>query len=299
MPSACRNSSRRLLVLQLIAAAALPICLTATLWAQPGGLGGGAGGSSPAARKPTAPAPIRRPQFGPAGETVPVKRIIITGQKHVKESRIRSYLQSRVDRPFDPELIQQDVHRLTASGLFQDVRTYTRPVDGGVAVTFEVFERPTIDYIKVVGNESYSDEYLAEKSGLKIGEALNIYSIDTAAGKIEEFYHTKGFRRTLVTVIEGNQPGDEGVVFSVHETPKERIWGVNFVGNEIVSDGRLKTQIQSKPATFKYGLFRGSVNPQQIDEDVQKLTGYYRQLGYFHARVGREIEMSDSARGRR
>ena len=105
------------------------------------------------------------------------------------------------------------------------------------------------------------DEYLAEKSGLNVGDSLNIYSVDAAAGRIEDFYHSKGFRRTLVSVIEGNKPGDGGVVFSVHETPKERVWSVDFVGNKIVSDGRLKTQIQAKPAVLKYGLFRGTVDP--------------------------------------
>ena len=51
--------------------------------------------------------------------------------------------------------------------------------------------------------------------------------------------------------------------------------------------------IKSKPALLKYGLFRGTVDPQQIDEDVQRITAYYRQLGYFHARVDRELNISD------
>lgn len=222
-----------------------------------------------------------------------VKAIHITGNEQVREGRVRSYLHTRVDRVFDPEVLQQDVRRLTSSGLFQDVKTYTRDVPGGIAVTYHVFERPTIGYIKVVGNEAFSDEHLADQSGLEKGDPLNIYSIDSAAGRVQDYYHSKGFRRARVTIIEGNQLGHRGVVFSVHEGPKERIWDVDFIGNEIVSDGRLKTQIQSKPARFKYGLFRGAVNPKQIDEDVQRLTAYYRQLGYFHARVGREVQMSD------
>ena len=44
---------------------------------------------------------------------------------------------------------------------------------------------------------------------------------------------------------------------------------------------------------LKYGLFRGSVDPKKINEDVQRVTAYYRQLGYFHARVDRELNVSD------
>ena len=250
--------------------------------------------STPTPRpSPQAAAPARRAQFGPTGQVQTVKQIQITGHKTVREARIRSYLKTRVDRGFDPELLQQDVRALSSSGLFHDVKTYTKEVPGGVAVIIEVFERPNIAYIKIIGNQTYSDEYLSEKSGLKVGDPLNSYSLGSAAAKIEDFYQSKGYRQTIVSVIEGDQPGDAGVAFSVHEAPKERIWAAEFIGNQIVSDGRLETQIKSKPAMLKYGLFRGSVDMKQIDEDVQRLTAYYRQLGYFHARVDRELQVSD------
>lgn len=292
MLSVC--SRPRLASLLLFAAAVMSLSFCSAALGQGGPRGPGGGVGAPTPHPSSAPAPARRPQFGPIGPVRLVKQIEVTGQRNVREARIRSYLKSRVDRPFDPELLQQDVRALTGSGLFQDVRTYTREVPGGIAVTIEVFERPTIAYIKVVGNTAFSDKHLGEKSGLKVGDALNIYAVDGAAGKVEDFYHSKGYRQTLVSVIEGNRPGDAGVVFSVDESPKERIWSVDFVGNKIVSDGRLKTQIQSKPAMLKYGLFHGTVDPKQIDEDVQRLTAYYRQLGYFHARVGREIHVSDN-----
>jgi outer membrane protein insertion porin family len=293
MPSVPTHISRALLR-PLLAALCLALLSNFAL-AQPGGMGGrGMGGASPTPRPQAAVAAPRRPHFGPTGPVVPIKEINIIGHRKVKESKIRSFIQSRVDRPFDPELLQQDVRRLTQSGLFQDVRTYTRDMDGGLSITIEVFERPTIAYIKVVGNDIYSDEYLAQKSGLKVGEALNIYSVDTAAGRVQDHYHSKGYRHALVSVLEGNAVGHEGVVFGVHEGEKERIWDVEFIGNEVATDGRLKTQIQSKPAIFKYGVFRGAANPKLIDEDVEKLTAYYRQLGYFHARVGREVETSES-----
>ena len=276
------------------AAAALALC--AVLAASPAafgqGMGGGAGAAPP--MKPKEFKPVARAQFGPTGPEVIVKEIQIDGNKDVRESRIRSYLQTRVDRMFDPEVLQADVRRLTTSGLFQDVRTYTAEVEGGISITYQVFERPTIKYVRFIGNESYSDEFLAKKCELTVGDALNIYSIDAAAAKVQDFYVTKGFRNCRVAVMEGNMPEHRGVVFSVHEAPKERIWDVEFIGNEVVSDSRLETQIKSKPAMLKYGLFRGQIDPKEVDEDVNRLTTYYRQLGYFHARVGREIAMGDS-----
>jgi outer membrane protein insertion porin family len=75
----------------------------------------------------------------------------------------------------------------------------------------------------------------------------------------------------------------------------ERIWKVRFIGNDprLATDARLATQIKSKPGFLKY-LFRGKVNHNQINEDVERLTAYYRGLGYFRATVGRELEYDHS-----
>jgi outer membrane protein insertion porin family len=38
------------------------------------------------------------------------------------------------------------------------------------------------------------------------------------------------------------------------------------------------------------------VDRKKIDEDIEKLTAYYRSLGYFGARIGRELEFSESGK---
>ncbi len=40
-------------------------------------------------------------------------------------------------------------------------------------------------------------------------------------------------------------------------------------------------------------LFGGKVDHQKIDNDVAKLTSYYRSLGFFQAKVSRIIETAD------
>ena len=70
------------------------------------------------------------------------------------------------------------------------------------------------------------------------------------------------------------------------------MWSTDFVGNTIASGDRLRTQIEtSRP--FLY-LFGGEFDRKKLDEDVEKLTAYYRALGFFRARIGRELKFSDS-----
>jgi outer membrane protein insertion porin family len=233
------------------------------------------------------------PRFGPTGPQVLVAGVRITGNDAVTEAKVQSYLKTIRDRQFDPEVVQADVRRLTQSGLFRDVRTYTQQTAEGVVVTFEVFERPTIRYLKFVGNRELTDKVLKKQSGLKEGDALNIYEVEEGRAKLEEHYRTKGYPKATVSVLEGDKPRDRGVVYLVTEGFLEKVWSVNFVGNTIASDSRLKTQIQMKPG-YLFSLIGGKVDRKKIDEDVERLTAYYRGLGFFSAKIGREFTYDES-----
>jgi len=217
----------------------------------------------------------------------------IVGNETTEERFIQSQLRTKKDREFDSEIVQADVARLAATGRFRDIRTYTENTHAGIVVTFQVFESPTIRYIRFLGNRGISDKVLSKQDGLDVGDPLNRFAVDEARRKIEEFYRSKGFSKCLVSIREGANPQDRGAVFVVSEGLLQRISAVHFVGNTIASDGRLKTIVKSKPGVLWY-LFRGKVNPKQIDEDIDRLTAYYRNLGYFNARIGRELQFSKS-----
>ena len=222
-----------------------------------------------------------------------VAGVRVVGNETTKMSLIQSQLKTRRDREFDPNVVQADVRRLASTGRFRDVRTYTQETPQGLVVTFEVFERPTIRYIRYLGNRNISDKALTKEDGLEVGDSLNRYAVEEAQRKIEEFYQSKGFSKTQVSVLEGDEPQDRGAVFIINEGALERISGVYFKGNTIASNSRLKTLIKSKPG-FLWYLFRGKVDRKQIDDDIQRLTAYYRGLGFFNARIGRELELSES-----
>ena len=77
-------------------------------------------------------------------------------------------MQTRVGRDFDPATVQADVRRLSSTGMFRNVQTYRKPVPGGVEVTFEVSELPTI-VSSIRGNQKIRERTLRKKSELKAG----------------------------------------------------------------------------------------------------------------------------------
>jgi outer membrane protein insertion porin family len=232
--------------------------------------------------------------LAPRPAPVLVADVRIAGNEATKEDFIRTQLRTRKDREFDPELVKSDISRLASTGRFQNVRTFTQDTPEGVVVTFQVFEQPTISYIRFLGNRGLSDKALLKATGLKTGDPMNRFAVEEARRKIEELYHSRGFPKTEVLVQEGDQPRDRGAVFAINEGDLERILDVQFIGNTIATGSRLKTQIRSKPGWFY--LIGGKVDLKQIDEDIQRLTAYYRNLGYFSARIGRDLQFTESGK---
>src|SRR5690606_13056193 len=102
---------------------------------------------------------------------------------------------------------------------------------------------------------------------------------EEARRRLQELYHKKGYGNARVEVEEGINAEDQGIVFAIFEGEQQRIFHTRFVGNTIASDARLKTQIKSKPGIA--WMFRGTVDREEIDADVERLTAYYRNLGFF------------------
>ncbi|WP_254506997.1 BamA/OMP85 family outer membrane protein [Anatilimnocola floriformis] len=243
------------------------------------------------ALNPNGPPPDGKPQENPQL----VVDVQILGIEKSREHTVQKYLHTRRDKEFDPEMVQGDVRRLVSSGQFRDVRTYTRPAANGIIVIYEIFERPRIKYIKHIGNRDAGEKKLAKEHALKVGDPLNAYNAEEGRRKIEEWYHKNGHPKAQVSIMEGDKPNDKGLVYYINEGNLERIETVSFRGNTVASDQRLKTQIESKPGWFYY-FFGGKVDRAKLDSDVEKLTAYYRRLGYFRARVARELDMDESGK---
>ena len=283
------NSVRKLILFCIVA---LALCTHQNSFAQSGsrsGLGGAGGGGGPGPQGPQEKKRYIPPNFAPSGPRIDVAAVRLKGHKGISESRIRSQLQTRQGRRFDPATVQADVRKLLSTGLCYDVRTYREDTPQGVVITFELFEQPLLQYIEFVGN-SVRKGTLTKKSELTVGQPLSRYRVEEAKRKIEAYYRTRGNSFVKINIQEGTKEGDRGVVFQIEEGPRQRIRWTNFVGNEIASDSRLRTQIDSKPGIL--WLFKGQVDNDVIDEDIDKLISYYRSLGYFNAQIQKEMKFT-------
>ena len=227
---------------------------------------------------------------GLSGQEVVVKVIIDPPLKHTPEHVVRRYIKTMSDRPYDLRTVEDDVLRLGKSKLFAPGSVhadYQRVGEHGINVIYHVVEYPTLKYVRFYGQQKVKERHLKKQSGLKEGDARDPMNIRDGATKVEDYYHEKGFNKATVKVLEGTGNDDRGAVFLVNEGQKQKIAKVEFEGNLVAPDGRLKAIVQSKPPLL--WVFKGEVERQKIEEDIGRLYEYYRNLGYFGARISHEL----------
>ncbi len=176
---------------------------------------------------------------------------------------------------------------------FTSVRPYSEITPEGRVIILRVAERSLIRYVEYLGNSKLKDKKLRKETGLEVGAAVDPYVVEDGRRKLQALYAENGFPHAQVSVLEGNKADDKGVIYVINEGVKQKISSVSFEGNDsdFVSDHRLKTRIESKPGFLH--LFGGKLNRDKLDDDVRKLTEYYRAFGFFQARVGRTLEFND------
>ena len=235
--------------------------------------------------------PLPAPQSQQAPGELLVSEIRIIGNDTIATSEIAAHINTRVGRPFSRSVVQDDVRQLATLNWFVDVKPLYETTPAGRVVIYQVVERPTIRYVNYLGNENVKDKKLAKETGLKDGGSVDPYAVKEGRRKITEYYQTHGYNKVQVTVLEGTKPTDQGIVYLINEGVRQKVWEVEFIGNEFVSDGRLKTVIKSKPPILK--VHKGYLNRDQLKTDVEQLTAYYRSFGFFQAKVSRKLEFND------
>jgi outer membrane protein insertion porin family len=240
---------------------------------------------------PPAAGPAPASSLAAASSPDKVVDVKVAGNKSLPLEKILPSIRTRAGRPFDLELIQEDVRRLDHTHLFVTVKTYWQKVPGGRIVIFEVVERPLLRSVRFVGCYEIRKKTLQKESKLNVGDPVDPISIEEGRRAIEELYRTHGFNNATITLLEGSKPEDRHAIFIIDEGVKQRVVSTQFIGNTIASDDRLRTQISTSRALF--GVFGGEFDRKKLEEDVEKLTAYYRGLGFFRARIGRELQFND------
>ncbi len=271
------------------------VCST-TIAQGPGG-GGGPGANVPAFNQPKFSDRVWEeggPRLSALRNGKIVKAIQIAGNQTISNHKIESHMQTRTGRAYDPRQLQADIHELYDTELFRKITPYFREFADGIAIGLEVVENPIVSEVIFHGNTRLEDKMLEKHCGIEVGDPANPFSVDMARQRLLDLYHEKGLNQASIRVKEGSKAGDRRVFFEIYEGPVERIWEINFIGNQVFSSALLATKIKSRSARGGLTTYIGNVaKRQQIEDDKTLIVAYYRSLGFFQARADYIVKYHD------
>src|SRR5262245_7293781 len=186
-----------------------------------------------------------------------VERVEVQGNKVIQSETLLFYVSTKPGDRYDELRLKDDFRRLWATGFLDDL--VLQSVDGakGKVVVFQVTERKRIQIVDYRGSKELThtaiDDKLKEKdASIKIdtfydpGKARRVEEI------VRQMLAEKG--RPFGTVKhDAKSVGNAGlqVSFTVDDGPKARAKRIEFEGNQVYDDGKLRKAMKKlKPAGF-------------------------------------------------
>ena len=233
-------------------------------------------------------------------ESAPVVNQIksqFAGFHSVSEQFVYSNIQLRAGMEFNSALVDQSIRTLYGTGFFEMIDVDVVPsTDNKVDVIFNLVAKYTIQSIRYVGNDEYSDSRIASKGELESGTPLDEYAISQAADKIEAYYIEKGYPDVVVDyrIDRDDETGLATVYIDINEGGEVRIDTIRFEGNTAFTAKELRKTLEtSENGWLSWLTGSGKFDETLFKEDLNLLRNFYRDHGYLDVVVDEELVKLD------
>lgn len=214
---------------------------------------------------------------------VAIRRILVEGNQRIEPATITSYLLVRPGDTFDPERIDMSLKTLFATGLFADVQIEQRGSDLIVAV----IENPVINRVIFEGLNTLDEDDLEEEVQARPRSVFTPARAQADVQRIIEVYRRSGrFAAQVTPQVRELDQNRVDLIFEVDEGPVTGVRDINFIGNEVFSDRRLRDAIVTTKSSW-WNLFQSNDNydPDRLEYDREQLRQFYNNRGYADFRV--------------
>ena len=217
--------------------------------------------------------------LGPDGPAPTIQSVAVTGNQRIEGDTIGSYLVVAPGDPADPQLLDLGVKTLFNTGLFSDVSLSMQP--GGVLL-IEVKENPIINQVILDGNKRVKEDKITEEVQLAPRAVFTKSKVQADVQRIIEVYRRTGrFAATVTPKVKLLEQNRVDVIYEIDEGPKTGVAKVNFVGNEVFTDGELRGVLLTKESRW-WRFFSSNANydPDRLEYERELLRQHYGRNGY-------------------
>jgi outer membrane protein insertion porin family len=232
-----------------------------------------------------------------------VERVEILNNQFLQKETLLFYVSTKAGDRFDERRLRDDFRRLWDTGFLDDLQVEARDGAKGKIVLFRVSERKRVQIVDYRGSKALStttieDELKKRELALKIDTFYDPAKARRVEEVIKEMLDAKG-RPFGTAKHDAKTIGGAGmqVSFVIDDGPKAKVKAINFDGNSVFSDAKLRGQMKKiKESGFFNLSWLGGKTTYTAEKwtgaegdprgDQGRLEDFYLNHGYVQARVG-------------
>jgi outer membrane protein insertion porin family len=227
-----------------------------------------------------------------------VESVDIQGNRRNRDEDLLYYVQTKPETTFSREQAERDLQTLLALGFFDksEARVETEPgARGGVNVIFVVKELPIIRDIQFEGLKSVAESdvlkaFRERRVGVSKENTFDPVKVQNAKRVIKELLAARGRpNATVEERMDEVSATSTAITFVVAEGERVRVVEIQFEGNTVFSDGKLRSQMKFVKEAGLISRFKGQdiLNRDKLEYDLNfHVRNYMRSKGYLQARTG-------------
>lgn len=230
------------------------------------------------------------------GEEYIIGEITVTGAVSYNEQTVITFTGlkpgERIAIPGDK--ISNVLKKLWDLDLFSDINIYVTNIEGNTAdLELEIVEVPQLADVRVTGVKKKEREELLEENKLTPGAKVNENLITTTRNYIQQKFREDGYLNTKVVVnttpvedTTGTATNQVNMLVRVDKGERVKIGEIDFVGNEKLSDGKLRRSMKNtKQKNFFRFWKRSKYVEEEYEADRENIIDEYKERGFRDARI--------------
>ena len=237
-----------------------------------------------------------------------VERVNVLQNQFLQTETLLYYVSTKAGERYDPIRLKEDFRRLWDTGFLDDLLLDVKDGPKGKIVTFVVHERSRIRIVdyrgsKVLTTTNIEDALKEKEAQLKLDTFYDPAKARRIEGIIKRMLDEKGCPFGTVK-HDSKMLGGAGVQISfiVDDGPKARIKHVEFDGNHVFPDGKLRKKMKKLRQAGFWNLSwlggKTTYTEEKWEEDQRNIRDFFLDHGYVTAEVGQpKLSYADGKSG--
>ena len=213
-----------------------------------------------------------------------IKKINILGNERITSETIQIYGKIELNKDYSEIDLNEVLKNLFETNFFEDVKVSITNNTLNVTVT----EYPYINEIIIIGEKSnkYKDQ-IKKIINLKTKRPLVKFYIPKDIETIKNLYVSAGYNSSNVDIkVNEISKNTFDILIEIDRGQKTKISSISFIGNQKISNRRLREIVASEEHKFWKILTKNTnFSSNLIELDTRLLINYYKSLGFYDIKV--------------